>query len=143
MSYQVTFTLADAYGRQTRKTFVSDRAAAADVSTDTAAMITLLEAVSELAVVSTQESLATVYSTSPEALSNVDSGATLHIRLDNGKLCPLKIPGVEVGLINSDGSVKVDEAAITELVSAFKSTGHWKLSETNRAVSIVGGELDR
>lgn len=142
MAFECTFRLQDAYGRTTRRTYVSDRAAATDVASDATSMITLLEATSLCAVIETKISEITIVAGSPESGANVDAGGTIRVRLDNNKLYGIHVPGIDPALVNVDGSLILADDAITDLVDAFKSSGHWKLSETNRAVSITGGELD-
>lgn len=143
MAFDVTFTLQDAYARRTTRRFTSNKALLADVVTAVATMVTRLEAVSLCAVVKTEISEPTVYASSAQAGANVDAGGTLHGRLNNGKLYPLHIPAIDPNLVNTDGSIKLSEAAITNFADQFSGLGAWYVSEGNTVDAIESGELDR
>jgi hypothetical protein len=142
--FRVTFTLLDAYGRTTRRSYDNNRSLMADVLTDSATMLGYLEALSGAAV--EHYSIAQtvpIASPSPEALSNNDAGATLHCLMDNSKLVGLKIPAIDPAMVNSDGTVKIDDAAVIAFVGAFATDAHWRISEGNYIASVRSGELDK
>lgn len=144
MAFEVTFTVLDAYGRTTRRTYGSDRATLADVLTDSSTMLGLLEGLSLGAISRYSISqVVPVASPSPTALANVDAGATLHCRMENSKLVGLKVPAIDPALVNADGSVDLTENAVTDFVAAFATGAHWRVSEGNYIVDIVSGELDK
>jgi len=143
MGFEVTFTLRDAYTRTTTRRFTNTQALMADAVTDTATMLGYLEALSGCAVVKTAIAQVATYSTSPAAGANIDAGATIHARLDNGKLAPVHIPAIEATLINTDGTVKLGETAVTNLETALGSGGDWTISEGNTVADFASGELDR
>jgi len=144
MSFRVTFTLLDAYGRTTTRSYDNTKATIADALSQAAAMVTLLEAVSGAAVskYSVAQSVP-VASPSPEALANNDAGATLHCVMDNAKLVGLKVPAIDPDLVNADGTIKLGESAITDFVGAFDTSAFWRVSEGNYISSIRSGELDK
>lgn len=143
MAWEVTFTLRDAYTRTTTKKMTNTQALLADAVTDTATMLGYLEALSGCAVVKTAIAQVTTYSTSPETGANIDAGGTLHARLNNGKLAPVKIPAIDPDMVNSDGSIKLGETAVTNLETALGSGGDWTISEGNTVSDFESGELDR
>lgn len=143
MAFDVSFTLRDAYTRTTTRRFTNTRADIADAITDTATMLGYLEALSKMAVVKTEIIKVTTYSTSPESGANVDAGGTLHARLNNGKLYPMRVPALDPALVNTDGSVKLGETAVTNFVGAFASGQNWTVSEGNTVSAVEYGELDR
>lgn len=143
MAFEVTFTLRDAYGRSTTRRLTNTQALYADAVTDTATMLGYLEALSGCAVVKTAIATVATYATSPASGSNIDAGATIHARLDNGKLAPIHIPAVEATLVNTDGSLKLGETAVTNLETALGSGGDWTMSEGNSVTDFASGELDR
>lgn len=143
MAWEVTFTLRDAFSRTTTKKLTNTQTLLADAITDTATMLGYLEALSDCAVVKTSIAQITTYSTSPAAGANVDAGATIHARLNNGKLAPVKVPGVDLDIINADGSVDLTDGAVTNLETALGSGGTWTISEGNTVSNFESGELDR
>jgi len=143
MAFEITFTLQDAYARRTTRRYANDRTLLADASTDVTAMIGYLEALSNCAVVKVVIGAPTTYATSPAAGANVDAGATIHVRLDNGKLYPLHIPAVDTTIINADGSMDIADAIVTNFTGAFGSGAHWTVSEGNTVDAVESGELDR
>jgi hypothetical protein len=143
MAFDVVFTLRDAYSRTTTRRMTNTEADMADAVTDTATMLGYLEDLSGCAVVKTDICKVTTYSTSPEAGSNLDAGGTIHARLNNGKLAPVRIPAIDPDMVNADGSVKLGETAVTNLETALGSGGHWTISEGNTVTNFESGELDR
>lgn len=136
-------TMRDAYSRYTTKTFGAVGTTLAEVQADLAALAADFDAVSLSATVKTRVSAEELISSVPQAGANNDAGATLHCRLDNGKLYPLKIPAISPSLLNSDGSVKVEETAIAALVAHFADGGEFTVSEGNTIAAVEYGELDR
>jgi hypothetical protein len=115
----------------------------ADVIADTAEMVDLLEGVSDCKVIETKTSLVEYVSGSAVAGANIDAGATLKVRLDNNKLYGIHIPAIKADLVDTDGSLLTGSTAISDLYTAFSVSGHWLLSETNKASAIVpGSSLD-
>lgn len=143
MAFEVTFTLQDAYSRRTTRRLANDRALLADAQTDATAMIAILEALSGCSVVKVGVSAPTTYATSPEAGSNLDAGATIHARLNNGKLYPIHIPAYDPAKVNADGSVDLADEDLGDLETALQSGGHWTISEGNTVTAFESGELDR
>ena len=144
MAFEVTFVLLDAYGRTTRRTYGNTRTLIADVLTDCTAMIGFLTAQSGCAVSKYYVSqVVTVSNPTPDAGANIDAGATLHCRMDNAKMVGIKIPAFAASLVNSDGTVMIANAAITDFVGAFATGQPWRVSEGNYIQAVVNGELDR
>jgi hypothetical protein len=144
MAFNVTFTILDSYGRTTTRTYTNTSALIADALSDSATMVSYLEGLS-LGAVSKYgvAQVVPVASPAPEALANNDAGATLHCRMENSKLVGLKLPAIDPGLVNSDGTVDLTSGAVTDFVSAFATGAHWRISEGNYITGIVSGELDK
>lgn len=142
----VSVTLGDAYGRTTSKRFeIATQADLAAYSASAAALITDLEAVMDLGVrrvdllieIPGQES-------DPVALSNVDRGATFsgYLTSGNGKKGSLKLPGITLSLVNSDGSVPLTGAIATYLGN-FEAAGDYLISDGETVDSWIAGVLDK
>jgi len=144
MGFRITFTMLDAYGRTTSRSYDNTKETLADALTQSSAMLALLEGVSGSAVAKYSiASVVAVASPSPEAGANNDAGATLHCLMDNGKMVGIKIPAIDPDLVNTDGTVKLSEAAITDFVGQFATGAFWRVSEGNYISSIRSGELDK
>jgi len=138
-----SFTLQDAYARTTRKSWEGTATTISQAETDAAALLTDIAACSLCGAVKRTLSVEAVLSEAVESGANVDAGGTVHCRLNNGKLYALKIPAIDPGLVNPDGSIDIEAAAITGLVANFESGGAYRVSEGNYITSIEYGELDR
>jgi len=144
MGYEITFTLLDAYGRTTTRTYGNDRSLMADALSDSATMVGLLEAVSGSAVSKYKiASPVAIASPSPEAGANNDAGCTIHCRMENSKMVGLKVPAVDPDLVNVDGTIDVDGTEVAAFVAAFATGAHWRISEGNYITAAVSAELDR
>lgn len=143
MAFDISLTLQDAYSRRAVKKYNGTATTLAQAISDKDALMADVMAVSLCGCAKSTLSVDVIESEAVETAANVDSGATLHCRLSNGKLYPFKIPAIDLDLVNSDGSVKIDNAAITALVSNFQTGGAFTVSEGNLVTAIEYGELDR
>lgn len=142
MGFRTTITFVDAYGRTTTKRFDNTAALIADALTDAAALVAVYQAVTGAGVLKYEVAQVTNVNEAAVAGSNVDAGGTLHLRLNNAKLCPLKIPAILAAKVQADGAILVGDADILALVAMFANAAEYYLSETNYETAIVGGELD-
>jgi hypothetical protein len=142
MAFGVSIQLIDDYGRTTTRRYENTQALAADALTDVAALIVDFLAVSDLGTVKHDICVATVAANGAQSGANKDVGGTLHVRLNNGKLYPLKIPGIKDAMLNADGSIKIDDEDVIAYVANFLTGGTFRVSEGNYVTDIVSGELD-
>jgi hypothetical protein len=140
---ETKLTLRDAYSRYGSKTFDGVATTVAQAQTDAGALAVDLDAVSLAATVKTRVSVDELIASVPQAGANIDAGATLHCRLDNGKLYGLKIPAVNPSIVNPDGSIDITDVLVTSFVAHFQSGGEFTVSEGNLITAIEYGELDR
>lgn len=142
MAFQVGLEMIDDYGRITTRRFSETDALVADALTAVGALITDFLAVSDMGTVKHDIALQTVATNAPTAGANRDVGGTLHCRLDNGKMYPLKIPSIKATMLNPDGSIDIADGAITDYVANFLTGGKFRVSEGNYITEILYGELD-
>lgn len=142
MAFEVGIELLDAYGRITTRRFSVTDATIADALTSVGGLITDFLAVSDLGTVKHDIATRTVATNAAQAGANKDVGGTLHCRLDNAKMYPLKIPGVKASMVNTDGSLKIADADIVAYVANFLTGGKFRVSEGNYITEILYGELD-
>lgn len=143
MAINVDFTLVDAYARQGHKRFEGTAVTVAQAETDAGGLLTALAAITKAGAVKRTLRLDSVLSEAVEDGANLDAGATIHCRLNNGKIYAFKIPAFDDALLNADGSVKIDNAAITGFIAKFETSGPYRVSEGNYVTEILYGELDR
>jgi len=132
----------DAYQRQCTKQWDGVATTVAQAHTDADALAVDLEAVSGAGVAKHIVSQETLLSPTVASGSNLDAGGTLHCRLDNGKLYPIKIPAINPAVVLSDGNIDITDALILAFVAHFQSGGEFTVSEGDLVVTIEGGELD-
>lgn len=143
MSFKGGLTMKDSFSRVTSKRFLSNRTALADVQSDLTSFVTLFEAISGAGAIQTDVLVETVVNDTPDAGSNLDAGATLHVRLDNGKLYPLRIPSIDQACVNADGRVDIENADVVAFVNQFMTGGHFRLADNHYVTALEYGELDR
>lgn len=139
----ITVVLKDAYSRRTTKMVETTSTTLADALTDAEDLASALEAVSTCGVAAYTISEKGERVPTTAAGSNLDAGATIHCRLDNGKVFPFKVPGIETTLLNADGTVKISDPSVLALIDLFESTGNLRVSEGDVIAAIERGELDR
>lgn len=143
MAIDYTVSLVDGYNRSSSKRFEGVATVLATAIANASGMVADFLAVSDMGTVIDTFSSQQVNSNAPTAGANVDAGGTLHLRLDNGKMYAMKIPAIKPSLVNPDGSIKIDDTAITDWVANFEIGGAYRVSEGNYVTAILYGELDR
>lgn len=145
MGIKLSVTMDDAYGRTTTRVYgMETEALLADLQTNAAALLTALEAVTDLGC--TKATLM-VPVTSPEfaetAGANVDVGATASGWITDGqKKASLKVPGIKPALVAADGSVAIAGATATFL-ALFEDGADFNLSDGEQIDSWIRAALDR
>ena len=138
-------TLDDAYGRTTARTYgMEEVTTLAQMQTDAAALLTALEAVTDLGCVKATISFEV---TSPEfaetAGANVDVGATASGWITAGqKKASMKIPGIKPALVGTDGAVAISGATATFL-ALFEDAAVFNLSDGEQIDTWIRASLDR
>lgn len=144
MSCLIDITWLDAYGRTTTKRYESNVATAALAFTAATALIAAMAAISDAGVVKVNTIFASVAdAAAATAGANVDTGATLHCTLDNGKGYALKVPMVKATKVGSGGAIDVADADIAAYTALFLTGGVMRMSEGNYVVDVRSGELDK
>lgn len=143
MAINTSFTLVDAYGRTTTKRYEGTSTLMADAITRSASLLGDLLALSDIGSLKITYSQDEISSSAAATGANLDAGMTLHCRLDNGKMYPLKVPVPDATVINADGSIDISNTLVTDFVANFMLAGYFRVSEGNYVVSVVSGELDR
>lgn len=143
MAFDCAFTLVDDYARNGSKRFEGTATTLAQAITDAVALQADLAALTLAGAYQRKLSQTDTIAEAVEAGANLDAGATIHCRLNNGKMYAFKIPAFDPALLNPDGSVMIDNAAITDFIANFEVAGAYRVSEGNYVVDILYGELDR
>jgi hypothetical protein len=143
MAIDVTFSLVDDYARSASKRFEGEATTLVQAAIDAGSLMTDFLAVSGMGTTLVTYRQAEVENNAASTGANLDAGATIHCRLENGKGYAFKIPAIKSSLLNPDGTVNISDAAITDFVANFQLSGPYRVSEGNYVVSILSGELDR
>ena len=141
----ISITLRDIYGRTTTKRFESVSTTVSAAQADATAILGALEDVSDLGQVKVEMTFVATIATpvGPVALSNVDTGATLHTTLVSNKGYALKIPGIKSGMIGPDGRIDIDAEEMVAYVALFEGAAHFRVSDGDQISSVQYGELDK
>ena len=145
MGTKLHLTLDDAYGNTTHRTYgMEEETTLAQMQTDAAALLTALEAVTDLGCVKGNISFEV---TSPEfaetALASVDRGGTFSgWVVDGQKKASLKIPCIKLSLVAADGSI-ADTGATATFLGLFEDAAVFNLSDGEQIESWIRGSLDK
>lgn len=143
MAVKVSFTTQDAYSRFGKKEFEGVDTVLADAKTSAAALLSDFGAVSDLGVVRETYTDEVLVFGAAQAAANLDTGGTIRVRLNDGSVGIIKIPGIKASLVNVDGTIKVDDEDILAYVANFESSGKYRISDGQYVVGIISGKLDR
>ena len=149
MTVQYSLTLVDDYGRLTRKVLEAEQVALlADQITAMENVINQLEDVTDLGLV--RADLVYVGAGTPFAVTegaNVDVGGTFsgYIEDGNGKKASTKVPGIKASLVNEDGTISIDNAAVEDWLELFveDTPNSLFLSDGETIDYWISGSLDR
>lgn len=143
MSIVATVVLQDSLNTQVTKRFECEATTLAQAAIDMNLLITDLEAITDLGVVSITYSEKDITEASaPAANSSVDAGATFRVRLDNGKVAAHKVPGFPIAKVSTDRNIDVTDADVVAYFDNFLAAGNFTLSEGNVVTAILSGKFD-
>lgn len=145
--YNVHVELVDDYGRVGRKSYktISTVASHIDAVTAAAALMVDLEALTEMRVVAYSVGLRTIESDTVTTGANKDEGITLSVRKVSGYRDILKVPGPLNSVINTDGTVDISDALVTNYYDNFETAGGsftFSDGEQAEASGLISGRLD-
>lgn len=108
------------------------------------ALLDDLAAVSDLGVVTTnysnKDATGAYAAVDP---SNVDTGATFRLLLDDGAIVAYKIPGFKQSLAAGDGSIDPDGVEVQAFFANFEAAGSFKLARGRNVVEVLSGQMDK
>ena len=142
--YIVTLELQDAQGRRGRKRYLTQSGTVDHVAAVTAAVSLAVDftALSELEILAHTVSLRTIYADSPVAGANIDEGATFSLNKTDNYKASHKIPGPVAAVRNTDGTIDITNALVTDYFDNFLVTGDFTVSDGEIIDGILGGTLD-
>jgi len=141
--YPLGFTLKDAYGRNTTRSFLLDDVTFAAAQVNANLFAIAYQDVTELQLTEARLTDVVTYAGAPQAGSNVDVGATFSVQLETpNKTAAVKVPGIIAGAINTDGSIDLAETAVAAYI-AFYESGLVTASDGETVESFIKGTLDK
>jgi hypothetical protein len=146
MASKLSCTMADAYGRTTKRVFgMETQATLADYITAAAAFVAALEDVTDLSLQRSTFLIdydAGVFDVTAGA--NVDVGATASGWVADavGKKASMRIPGIKPALVSADGSVAITSVVATFL-ALFEDEAAFNLSDGEQIEAWIKARLDR
>jgi len=144
MAFTATIVLEDSFHTQVSKRYETETEVLATAQAAVADLVSDLEAITDLGVVSVAYALKDLSeASSPADPSNVDAGATFRVRLDNGKVAAHKVPGFPLSKVSgADRKIDVEDADVVAYFDNFESAGAFKLNEGNYVTAVLSGKLD-
>lgn len=145
MAIKLSITMDDAYGRTTKRVYgMEDEALLANLQISAAALLTALQAVTDLGVVKANFIIPVTDPAFAEtAGANCDVGATASGWVDAGmKKASMKIPGIKAALVDSDGSVPIT-AVVATFLALFEDAADFNLSDGEQIEAWIRAALDR
>lgn len=143
MSIIATVTLIDSLNTQVTKRYECEATTLAQAGTDMGVLITHLEAVTELGIVSITYSEKDVSEASAAAAnSSVDAGGTFRLRLEDGSIAVHKVPGFPIAKVGSDRNIDVADADVTAYFGNFLTAGAFTLSDGEVITAVLSGIFD-
>jgi hypothetical protein len=142
----LSLTFADSFGRTTTKLFeMKNEVLHADQVLDAQGIIAELANVTDLGVIRADIIYRGVdEGFAPTAGSNIDVGATFsgYIVDGNGKKASLKVPGIKLSLVDSDGTVPIT-GAVETFLNDFEDGMVLYLSDGEQIDTWIKGALDK
>src|SRR3972149_5819640 len=130
MAFRATLEMDDSMNRTVSKSLECEATVLATAITDVAALLTDLEAISDLGVVkvsySSKDTSGAFDENDP---SNVDTGATFRLRTTLGEVVSYKIPGFKQSLADGNGQIDPAGAEADAYFATFLAAGAFTLSK--------------
>lgn len=144
MAFLATIQLTDSLNRIVTKEVECEATVLATAQTDIAALITDLEAVTDLGVVRvTYTEKDDSEASAAAAGSSVDVGATFRLRLSDGEVLAYKIPGFDQSKAIAGGSIPVDDADVVAYFDNFEAAGAFTVGRARTVDAVLSGSMDK
>jgi hypothetical protein len=147
--FTLDVTLADAYGRKTRKHYETEDISGADLGAEYLAaqafattLMAALANLSEAEILYYNLGSETTFTDTADAGANKDEGITVQAKKLDNKLASLKVPAPVNSVIDPDGTVDLTDALVTAYFNHFLVGGGFTCSDGENIVSLVSGRLD-
>lgn len=143
--YKAGFSLSDAYGRVTTRSFIFEAADFANASTLMGTFTTAYQGVTELHLFESRLVEEENIAGAPVGGSNVDEGMTISAQLATpGKKASIQVPSPVAAIINVDATIDLTDALMIALEGQYtKSTPFVTASDGETVDSFIKGTLDR
>lgn len=143
MAIVATVTLVDSLNTQVTKRYECEASTLAQAAIDMTGLITDLEAISDLGIVSINYSEKDVTEASAAAEdSNVDVGATFRVRLADGGVASHKVPGFPIAKVGGNRAIDPDDADVAAYFENFEAAGAFTLSDGEVITAVLSGQFD-
>jgi hypothetical protein len=144
MAFKAQVVLIDSMGREVTKNYECEATVLATAQTDVAALITTLEAITDLGVVKVNYSVMDASEASAAAAgSNRDVGATFKLRAADGGTISHKVPGFDATIADGAGNIDPEDEAVVAYFANFLSAGAFTLNDGEVITAILSGSMDK
>jgi len=141
--YPAKIWFADAYGRETTRTYQVNAADFAAAETALQTFVPLVQAVTMLHAYKSRLSSDTLYAGVVTANANKDEGQTISAEIGGvtGKKGSIQLPGPTLAIRNSDGTIDIDSAVMLALEAGFAAQDI-RVSDGETVDSFIKSTLD-
>jgi hypothetical protein len=141
--FVATVTLIDSLSTQVTKRYETETDVLATAQAAVALLITDLEAITDLGVVSVTYSLKDVTEASAAAEgSSVDAGATFRCRLADGSIASHKVPGFPIAKVGGNRAIDPTDVDVAAYFANFEAGGDFTLSDGEVITAVLSGTFD-
>lgn len=143
-NFVATVTMIDSKNRQCTKRYETETDVLLTAQTAVAALVTDLELVTDLGVVTVTYSVSDdALASSADPASNIDTGATFRCRLDDGKIAAHKVPGFPLAKVGTGGAIDCADVDVVAYFDNFLLAGDFTLSDGQTITAVLTGMLDK
>lgn len=141
--YPAKIWFADAYGRETTRTYQVNAADFATAETALTTFVPLVQDVTMLHAYKSRLSSDTLYAGVVTANANKDEGQTISAQIGGvtGKKGSIQLPGPTLAIRSSDGTIDIDSAAMLALEAGFAAQDI-RVSDGETVDSFIKSTLD-
>ena len=138
-----TVVLIDSLKTQVTKRYELEATTLVQAAIDMNLLVTDLEAISDLGVVSiTYSEKDTTEAIAAAADSNVDVGATFRVRLAGGGVASHKVPGFPIAKVGGNRAIDPGDADVAAYFANFLAAGAFTLSDGEIVTEVLSGTYD-
>lgn len=142
MGFRFSITFKDLFNGTISRTFALASATQIDADTISAATLSAVQGLTDLAVVKTELVQFTNIVATAGANANIDRGMTSQFGLGGPKQASINFPSPVISVVNSDRTINQADGLVSALMALYLS-GDLLVSDGEVVVDVLGAVLDK